>query len=221
MVTLVHSVEGTSSSSIGAVSSAGFCLKSGFFSFTVSVLMRKLHDCMRSLWNHLRQMTLQVAKHSCAEESSILMIVQSQSLKVCLEVCKLTKVMKVALANPCLWYLYKDILQNFLFLVHCSIPMLLYAFEAFVLNCDCMFQFQYHSVYIITVCVCLSCALACQVAVQKNPPLHQLRSLGPGKKAVDELHSLLWCPYIAICIQLGNVRVYAFQFSGDCFRVFP
>jgi hypothetical protein len=31
------------------------------------------------------------------------------------------------------------------------------------------------------------------VAVQKNPPLHQLRSLGPGKKALVELHSLLWC----------------------------
>jgi hypothetical protein len=48
--------------------------------------MRKLHGCMRSLWNHSRQMILPVAKRLSEEELLILVNVQNQMLKVCPEV---------------------------------------------------------------------------------------------------------------------------------------
>jgi len=55
-------------------------LKANFVPFTVSVLMRKLRGCMRSSWNHSRQMILLVAKR-LSEEELLILVIQKYGIK--------------------------------------------------------------------------------------------------------------------------------------------
>jgi hypothetical protein len=88
MVALVTSTEGTSLPlQLEELSLLmGTSLESGNFLFDSSVLMRKLHGCMRNLCNHSRQMILLVAKRLYEVAPSILVNVQNLTLKAIPEV---------------------------------------------------------------------------------------------------------------------------------------